>query len=247
MNDTTSASERIKRGVAALASLMNHWLASSSHDKLAAILRWAYGGPTGLDGGALSRIRNGKQARGAGLKHLDAMAEANRAIWTWHAVGPEAAIREFGPLSSWDVRAEWLDEINWLPSPTDPTQPMGLGDLAMLLMGRIELEYLGDPLLSPGKLTRMSERLPDLLEDLGHDQGWRHREALAKFGEAYPSKDPARHRKLRNIMNGDAYLTGAELELEIPALAEMVRSIRGLEVFTSAELKAELLSADRGA
>jgi hypothetical protein len=114
-------------------------------------------------------------------------------------------------------------------------------------MCRTELEYLGDHLLSPGKLTRMSERLPDLLEDLGHDQGWRHREAVARFGKAYPSKDPARQRRLRDLMNGERFLTGAELELEIPALAEMVRSIRGLEVYTSAELKAELLSAGRGA
>ena len=84
---------------------MNFWLAPSSHDKLAAILRWGYGEPTGLDGGALSRIRNGKQARGAGMRHLDAFAEANRAIWTWHTAGPEAAIQAFGPHSSWEVKA----------------------------------------------------------------------------------------------------------------------------------------------
>ena len=125
MNHPHTVGERTARGVQSLAALMNYWLAPSSHDKLAAILRWGYGEPTGLDGGALSRIRNGKQTRGAGLRHLDAFAEANRAIWTWHTAGPEAAIAEFGPHSSWEVKAEWLDDAIWLPKPDDATQQPG--------------------------------------------------------------------------------------------------------------------------
>ena len=245
MNHPLTVAERTARGVQSLAALMNFWLAPSSHDKLAAILRWGYGEPTGLDGGALSRIRNGKQARGAGMRHLDAFAEANRAIWTWHTAGPEAAIQAFGPHSSWEVKAEWLDDAIWLPKPDDATKPLDLGDLSMLLMDRLELPYLGPQLLSPGKLVAMSQRLCEVLDEEAAEHGWGPREAVARFAAAYPSRDPARQRKLRDLVTGAVELTAAELELETAALAEMFRTIRGLESYSPADLQAELSSALR--
>jgi len=245
MQDQHTAAERTDKGVQALASLLNYWLATSSHDKLAAILRWGFGEPTGLDGGALSRIRNAKQNRGAGLKHLDAIAEANRAIWTWKR-DPEAAIREFGPHSSWSVQAEWLDEICWLPAPApNEDQPLDLGDLAMLLMSRLELPYLGGQMLSPAKLGRMSERFVELLEQEASQRGWGPREATQRFGAAYPSTDPGRQRKLREVLSGMAEISASELELELAAFAEMLRTIRGLAAFSPADLQAELMSAHR--
>ena len=242
MDPETTASERTARGVQQLAALMNYWLAASSHDKLAAILRWGYGESTGLDGGALSRIRNGKQSRGAGLRHLDAMAEANRALWTWHVAGPEAAIQQYGPHSSWEVQAEWLDDAVWLPKAEDPTSPLDLGDLAMLLMDRLELPYLGPQLLSPAKLQRMTTRLSELLEAETVRQHWGPREAAARFSAAYPSRDPLRQRKLREVLAGTAEMSPNELELETAALAEMFRAIRGLASYSPADLQAELLS-----
>jgi hypothetical protein len=240
-----TASQRAEIGVQSLATLMNYWLASSSHDKLVRILNWGFGEPCGLDGGALSRIRNGKQNRGAGLKHLDAMAEANRAIWLWHTAGPDAAIRQFGPHSSFGVEAEWLDEAKWLPKDSDPSQPLDLGDFARLLVGRLDLDYLGQQLLSPAKLQRMNQRLSELLDDLAADLQWGPREALQQFSRAYPSKDPARLRKFREVVSGMAEFTPTELELELAALAEMVRSIRRVESYSPADLQAELLSVRR--
>lgn len=240
-----TATERSEKGVQALASLMNYWLASiKSHDKLAAILKWGYGGPTGLDGGSLSRIRNAKQNRGAGIKHLDAMAEANRAIWMWKR-DPEVAIRVYGPPSSWKVEAESLDKICWLPAPEpNEDQPLDLGDLAMLLMSRLELPYLGDQLLSPAKLGRMTEQFAQLLEDEAADRGWGPREATQRFLAAYPSTDPARQRRLKEILMGGEISTH-ELELELAAFAQMLCSIRELDSYTPADLQAELLSARR--
>lgn len=248
MEHSPTASERTARGVQSLAALMNYWLAPVSHDKLAAILRWSYGEPTGLDGGALSRIRNGKQSRGAGLKHLDAFAEANRAIYLWHTAGPEAAIKEFGPHSTWEVRAEWLDDAIWLPAPPpNEDQPLDLGDLAMLLMGRLELDYLGPQLLSPGKLQRMGHRLSELIDDEAAEQGWGPREAVTRFVAAYPSRDPVRQRRLRDLVTGAAEFTTDELELEMAALAEMIRQVRAWDSYSPADLQQELLSARRRA
>jgi len=249
MEYTPTASERTARGVQALATLMNYWLAKVSHDKLAAILKWGWGENTGMDGGALSRIRNGLQSRGAGLRHLDAFAQGNRAIWTWHTAGREAAIKEFGPHSIWKVKAgpltaETIDDAIWLPKADDPTTPLDLGDLAMLLMDRLTLPYLGPQLLSPAKLHRMSQRLCELLDEEAAEQGWGPREATARFAAAYPSKDPARQRLLRDLVTGAGELTTSEMELEMAALAEMFRAIRGLDSYSPADLQAEL-SSDR--
>ena len=247
MEQPLTATKRAEQGVQALASLMNFWLATSSHDRLAAILRWGFGEPTGLDGGALSRIRNAKQNRGAGLKHLDAIAEANRAIWTWKR-DPEAAIREFGPHSSWGVQAEWLDDICWLPAPApNDDQPLDLGDLAMLLMYRLELPYLGGQMLSPAKLGRMSERFIELLEREAAARNWGPREAVARFAAAYPSTDPGRQRRLKELVGGLGEISASELEGEMAAFAEMLRAIRGLPAGTygPAEFQAELMSDRR--
>jgi hypothetical protein len=244
MEQALTATERSEKGVQTLAALMNYWLATSSHDKLAAILRWGYGEPTGLDGGSLSRIRNAKQNRGAGIKHLDAMAEANRAIWMWKR-DPAAAIRAFGPHSSFEVKAEWLDEICWLPAPEpNEDQPLDLGDLAMLLMSRLELPYLGGQLLSPAKLNKMTERFAQLLEDESSDRGWGPREATQRFAAAYPGTDPGRQRRLKELLMGGE-ISATELELELAAFAEMLRSIRGIDSFTPADLQQELLSVRR--
>ena len=244
MENALTATDRAEKGVAALASLMNYWLATSSHDKLAAIIKWANGGPIGLDGGSLSRIRNAKQTRGAGIRHLDGMATANAAIWMWKR-DPQAAIRLYGLHSSWGVRPEWLDEICWLPAPApNEDQPLDLGDLAMLLMSRLELPYLGSQLLSPAKLGRMTEKFAQLLEDESADRGWGPREATQKFLAAYPSTDPGRQSRLKELLMGGDISTH-ELELELAAYAEMLRQIRGLESYTPADLQDELLSARR--
>lgn len=183
--------------------------------------------------------------RGAGLRHLDAFSEGNRAIWTWHTAGPEAAIKQFGPHSTWKVKPEWVDAAIWLPKADDPTMPLDLGDLAMLLMDRLDLPYLGPQLLSPAKLQRMGQRVAELLDDEAAAQGWGPREAVSRFLAAYPSRDPVRQRKLRDLVTGASELTSTELEMETAALAEMFRSIRDLESYTPADLQQELMSVRR--
>jgi hypothetical protein len=237
-----TSTERMERGTQQLAALLNHWLSrgSLSHDKLAAIIHWAIGETSGFDGGTLSRIRNGKQTRGAGLRHLDGIAEANRAIWVWQQEGEAAAIKEFGNYSSWHVRPEWVTDAIWLPQPADATKPLDLGDLAMLLVGRLQLPYLNGQ-ISAGQAKRMNDRLAELLDGIATDRGWGPREAIRQFLEAYPPEDRARQHRLRELLMGEQ-LTQADLEVELAALAEMIRRVRGVNTFGPAELQAELLS-----
>jgi hypothetical protein len=172
------------------------------------------------------------------------MAEANRAIWLWKR-DPEAAIRVYGPHSSWGVQAEWLDDICWLPAPApNEDQPLDLGDLAMLLMSRLELPYLGGQLLSPAKLGRMTEQFAQLLENEAADRSWGPREATQRFLAAYPSTDPGRQRRLKEVLMGGE-LSANEMDLELAAFAEMIRAVRQLDAYTPADLQQELLSARR--
>jgi hypothetical protein len=233
---------RMERGVQQLAAAVTYWLAHNlSQDKMAALLHWAYGEKSGFDGGTFSRIKNAKQSRGAGLRHLDALAETNRAIWTWQTLSEREAIRQFGLYSEHGVRPEWVADTIWLPKPYDETQPLDLGDFANLVMGRLELPYVGGS-LTQSQARRANERLVDLLDDLAAEQGWGPREALREFLASYPAAtNNVRQARLKELLMGEP-LGQKELESELAALAEMIRQVRGLETFTPAQLQAELLS-----
>jgi hypothetical protein len=241
--EATTTAERQERGTQRLADLFNYWFARSpnvGHRPLASIIHWSIGEATGFDSGILSRIRNGKQARGAGLMHLDAFACANRAIWLWHTQGEQAAIQEFGPFSSWGVQPEWLQDAIWLPKADNDTQPLELGDFANLLAGRLDLPYLSGQ-MSAGQAKRANDRLAELLDELAAEQGWGPREAIKRFTEAYPPTDHARCHRLKELLMGEQ-LTQNELELELAALAEMIRQVRGIKSYGPGDLQAELLS-----
>ncbi|MFZ9952568.1 MAG: hypothetical protein ACO3FA_09790 [Vulcanococcus sp.] len=235
---------RQERGVQQLAALMTYWLAHNlSQDKLAALVAWAYGESSGFDGGAMSRIKNAKQSRGAGLRHLDALAETNRAIWVWQSQGERAAIQQFGLHSDCGVRPEWINDTIWLPKAGDESKPLDLGDFALLVMGRLELPYLGTTINASDR-RRASDRLSELLDQIARERSWGPREATERFTDAYPPASRVRRARLRELLLGER-LTPAELESELAAMAEMIRQIRGLQTFTPAQLKAELLSDRR--
>jgi hypothetical protein len=240
-----SSDLRQERGVQQLAAAVTYWLAHNlSQDKMAALLHWAYGEKSGFDGGTFSRIKNAKQSRGAGLRHLDALSETNRAIFVFQTISEREAIRQFGLYSEHGVRPEWVADTIWLPKPYDETQPLDLGDFANLVMGRLELPYVGGH-LTQSQARRANERLIDLLDDLAADKGWGPREALREFLAAYPaSSNNVRQARLKELLMGEP-LSHKELESELAALAEMVRQVRGLETFTPAQLQAELLSDRR--
>ena len=236
-----SSEIRIERGVQRLAAAVRYWLAHNlSQDKLATIVHWAYGETSGFDGGTFSRLSNGTQQRGAGIRHLDALAEANRAIWTWQTRGEAAAIKEFGIHSNHGVKPEWLNETIWLPKPSNGALPLDLGDLANVLVGRLELPYVAARLTNRDARLA-SERLVDLLNELAQERGWKPLEAVQRYLSVYPGGTRVRVARLKAVLTGETY-TQSELEMEMAALAEMIRQVREVERFTPAELQAELLS-----
>ena len=242
MNDT--ANERQARGAQQLGGLVSYWLTRSSlsHDQLSRIMDWGLGERCNLHGAPLSRIRNGQQPRGAGLRHLDAMAQGNAAIWSWQVEGRKAAIQQFGPFSSWEVKPELLDQAVWLPHPKDERKPLDLGDLAMVVAGRLDLPYIHAGISSPAQAQQMGAALLQLLEQLAMERQWSPAAALRHLSAAYPANDAARRHRLKNLIIGDVTLTPDELEGELAALAQMIRVTRGLPEFTPADLRTELLS-----
>ena len=238
---------RHARGISAIARLLAYWWSRSdlSYDKFSAVMDWAYRERSPLDKTSMSRLRNEKAVMGAGLRHLDAMAEGNRAIWYWHRKGPEIAIQTYGPFSSWGVEQEWLDKAVWLPKADDDSQPLELGDFAALLLGRLELPYVNAAMVSPGQAVQINDQLPDFLDRLAAERKWGPREAVNAFLAAYPGTDRARQHRLKGLILGEQRLSAAELEGELAALAEMVRRIRDLKAYGPAELRSELSSGNR--
>jgi hypothetical protein len=239
-------SQRYERGVAALSALVNYWLGSSgmSHDRLAAIADWAMGERGMLNTTVLSRIRNAKQAHGASIKNLDAMAAANQAIWRWQSEGQHAIFAELGPCNAWGIPEKWLNDAIWLPSPKREGEALDFADFAAVLVGRLELPYLAPTQLSSADARRLNDGLGRLLEKLISERKWRFREAISQLLDAYPANDAARRHRLRSIIIGDLRLSKDELEGELYPLAQMVRVVRclGEERYGQKELILELMS-----
>jgi hypothetical protein len=242
------ASERHERGRQALAALLNHWLGTGklSHDQLIAIASWGLGEQGLIDAAVISRVRNGKQVRGASWKHLDALAAANRAIWLWQTKAQRGAWAELGPQGGWGVREEWLQDAIWLPHPIHSDSPLSFAAMAEVLAGYMDLPYLATVVMSPAEAKRMSNAMVSLLERTIAERSWGPREGVRKLLEAYPVQDVARQRRLREVIVGDHQLTRDEMEVEMHALAETLESIRGLEPgsYGTAELRKELQAAD---
>ena len=241
-----TAHERQAKGVRALAALLNYWLARSSwsHNTMSALSDWAYGEPSPMQGATISRCRNGNQARGAGLAHLDVLAQLNRAIWTWHERGASKAIAEFGLLGTFGIQQQWLDDAVWLPRADRPREPLDLGDMAALLAGRLELPYLPEWHFSRSTAGRLCAAVQPLLDSIARERGWGPGEATKRFSDAYPSTDRKRQFRLRELLSGQKPLAASELDQELPFLAEMVRRVCQLDPtdYGPAELLAELSS-----
>lgn len=243
------ASERYGQGVETLAAMMNYWLGtgSLSHDRLVAIAAWGLGEAGLIDPAVISRVRNGRQPRGAGLRHLDALAAANKAIWLWQVRGQSAAWQELGPESGWGIRPEWLEDATWLPHPDHPAEPLCFADLAEVLAGYLDLPYLVGHGLSPAEARRMSDAIAAILERAIRERGWGPREGIRQVLDAYPVTDAARRRRLKTVITGEHRYSRDELEVELAALAETLRQIRRLEAgrLGPGELREELRSARR--
>lgn len=243
----SNAQERQAQGVRNLAALLNYWLARSnwSHNAMAALSDWAYGEASPMQGAVISRCRNGSQARGAGLAHLDALAELNRALWMWHERGAAKTIERYGLFSSWGIQQEWLDDGVWLPSVDQPSEPLDLCDLALIMAGRLQLPYLAPWHVARTEATRLCGAVSSLLDGIASDRKWGPGEATRRLIEAYPSTDRKRQARLRELLSGQKPLAAAELEQELPALAEMIRRVSDLATYGPAELLDELSSESR--
>ena len=115
-----------------------------------------------------------------------------------------------------------------MPVADQPQLPLEFADFAEVLVGRTELPYLGIATLGQGNSQEMSDRLSDLLNALLTATGLGPREALKALLTAYPTKDPDRQSRLMALVMGSGQLSRDELEAELYALAEAIRSLRDL-------------------
>jgi hypothetical protein len=227
-----------------MSMLLNYWLTHSrlSFDQLIAIANWGLGEAGMLDKSALSRLKSGFKPRSASYRQIDAMAGANYAMWLWHEKGAERAKDVLGPYGSWGVRPEWMDDAKWLPHPEDSSEPLQFADFAEIVVGLLQLPYLGPTPLTLPEAREASGRLAALLDQLCADRGWGPL-GVGKLQQAYPVADHIRVHKLRRVILGEHQYSPDELESELMALAEIVRQVRRLPegTYGPAELQAELL------
>lgn len=243
------ATERHDEGRKALASMVGHWLVSSglSLEQLSLIAAWGLNERGIMDKSILSRIRTGAKTRGASLAQIDALSAANQAIWLWQVRGQDKAWARLGPHSGWGVRDEWLDNASWLAHPDHPNEPLEFADMAEVMVGYLDLPYVGPPPLSAADARVASDQLARLLDRLCAERGWGAMAGVRNLMAGYPVSDRGRQQRMRRVIVGEQLLSGDELASELHALAEMVRAVRQLKPgeYGPRELQAELMSGGR--
>jgi hypothetical protein len=236
--------EQLERGEHWIRETVAYWIAANrcSLREMASIASWGLGERVSFSHSSLSRISNGKL--GINLPSLIALEALNRALWLWHAKGPEEARAELGPPSAYNLTDQALDGSIWLAVPDQEQLPLDLNDLCDVWAGRLELPYLGHRLILPAQSPTVTDQLPKLLDatiiaaDLSPMAGVR--QLLA----ADPAADEARRERFQAVILGQVQLTRDELQSELLAIAEAVRVMRGLPLgrYGPAELLAELLA-----
>jgi hypothetical protein len=243
------ATARHDEGRKTVASMVGHWLLQSglSLEQLCTIAAWGLNERGMLDRGTLSRIRTGAKARGASFGQIDALSAANMAIWLWQVRGKQKAWAKLGPHSGWGVKDEWMDNATWLPHPDHPNDPLEFGDMAEVLVGHLDLPYLGPAPLSAADARIASAELPRLLDRLAAERGWGAMAGLQGLMDAYPVGDRGRQQRMKRVITGEQLLSADELESELHAISEMVRQVRRLKAgeYGPRELQAELMSGGR--
>jgi hypothetical protein len=222
--DRLLPSRRRERGSAHAASCLNYWLAKSemSAEALAVIASWGLGEKSGLMSSNVSHLRNARITR-LNLKLIDGLAGANLAIWRWHVQGADACLQSYGPLSTWEIRPEWLNRAIWLHHPDDESDPLKFADWAEIFAGYLTLDYVG---LALAPTENLSPALAQLLGELTAGAGT-IMEGLRAVERAYPVTDRERVDLLLDVVTGRRDYTRDQLESEIGSLAITVSRLRG--------------------
>jgi len=235
---------KLEQGDHWIREALSYWLARSNWTtrQMASIAAWGLGEPGALGHSIISRICNRKLS--PSIRALIGMEALNRAIWLWHTKGPEAAVSQLGWPTAYGVQDAWLNGAIWLPVPDQSDHPLDLGDFVDVLVGRLELPYLGQRLLLPGNHRATADQLPALLDAAIVAAGLSPMVGVRQLLAAYPAADDARRERFRSVILGEIQLTRDELQDELLAIAEAVRVLRGLPLgsYGPAELLAELLA-----
>ena len=235
--------QKLEQGDHWIREALSYWIRGSNRTtrQMYAIASWGLGELSPLSHSIITRVIN--RGLGCSVRVLIGMEALNRAIWLWKAKGKDTAVAELGPYAAWKIKPEWLDESIWLPVPDQPALPLELSDFVDVLTGRLELPYLGPRLLLPMDQQRLPQQLPVLLDGAIVAAGLSPMVGVRQLLAAYPAADEARRERFRSLIVGEVQLTREELQGELLAIAEAVRTLRGLPLgsYGPTELLAELL------
>lgn len=236
------ATDRHNRGKAHLGHVVNYWLAKSglTTRQMSRIADWGLDERGWLHDAKLSQLRRNAFIRALPMRYLDALGATNEAIWLWQCKGEKAAISKLGPPAKDRIDPKWLDRAIWLPHPEFPTEPLGPADWFDLATGYLELPCVASPVLAPNEGPQLTEELCTLFFSLV--AGESGRDQIRHILRCYPVPDQERRDRLASVLLGAISYDREQMETELYAMSEIVRSLRGLTPmeYGPAELYAEL-------
>jgi hypothetical protein len=222
-------SHRHEKGRLHLAAVLNWWMGRNefSHSDLSNIADWALDEPGWLISSQISHIRNAN-VRNAGFRNLEALGDANRAIWSWNVEGREMCWKRFGP-PRYNVSEDVLNAATWLHHPENENRPLDFASFCEISVGRLVLDYVRSVSYSPLEAKDINFKLSRFCDAAVAATGLGMREGFERVLSFYPGhREKARVRKLREVILGQEHYTPKELETESRDLAGLVAAVKGL-------------------
>lgn len=235
-------------GRAAMAQAIAYWTTRSglSYQQFQSLGDWASGEKRLLIGSQLARMRHAG-VRSPHMSVFEGLYLTNQALANWQHDSTEA-LRTYGPLSAYsNLSPEALDGAFFLYRPDAPSEPLTFCDWINLFTGRLELPYIDSVVLNERDTAKLVEELATLVNDVIAELGLGPRDGIARFMDAYPVKDPGRRQRLKELVLFGTGMDPAEMEDEMAAVAETIRSLRNLppDSFGPTQLYSELTSGRR--
>lgn len=232
-------------GKAHMAQVLGWWLGRSSlsYAQLSALAGWATGEPGILISSQITHIRKARLTN-VNWRIIEALTEANVAIWRWHSSGSDACFRVYGPFGSNLLSTDLLDGCTWLPSPDEPDQPLNFEEWCLIFAGRLNLPYVGTIVEVPrADAVLLNQQLSQLINDQLARLRLPPRDAIRTLLDAYPGSEPNDRARLQGLILGTDTLTADELEQQLPAIATAIGTLRQ-QSCSALDLYSELV-ADR--
>lgn len=219
--------DRLNAGVQTTSKAVRMLLGKNNltHEELVRFSKWANPwGETWLSTSQVSYLRTATLQK-AGPQTLDALAQVNLRLA--QAAGDRSPlVRElfdFGPMPA---KIQLPEEPYFLRHP-DSREPLDVGGIYQMYVGRLTPEGLEDSHISDMEARRLSGNISSIVQAWARDRRLLFAAAVDQAVDAYDVPDRKRNARLKSVIAGFDVFSGEDLADELADLGKMLGVLDG--------------------